>query len=381
MSQSINIRNLQETGTTLKPNSFQKVIILCLEVCLAISIGWLISKLNIGGIAWIFGGIISGIIILQSSRIFFDYSPKPNRSIRKIGLPLVGLSIGCSIAGDNLINVFSRLPVFLGLTILLLLSGTLIGYLYSRLTQVNLLTSLFATVPGGVGVMSAIAADYNRDVTIVSLAQIIRVTSVVLIIPLIARVSTGNLITSVKSTSIDYFIPLQLEQLGLLLLALLLTAIAVYGGLKLKIPTAHFFAAILVGIFFNPALALLTIHIHFIPPPIFNLLGQILLGITIGEYWGEKPNLQPKLIGYSFLSMTMNLTAGFIAAFVAMQFTGWDWITCMLVTAPGGAAEIILVSMALHHNVELVTAGHLIRLIAINSSLPLWVYLFQRFDK
>jgi hypothetical protein len=229
--------------------------------------------------------------------------------------------------------------------------------------------------------MSAIAADYNRDVTIVSLAQIIRVTSVVLIIPLIARVSTGNLITSVKSTSIDYFIPLQLEQLGLLLLALLLTAIAVYGGLKLKIPTAHFFAAILVGIFFNPALALLTIHIHFIPPPIFNLLGQILLGITIGEYWGEKPNLQPKLIGYSFLSMTMNLTAGFIAAFVAMQFTGWDWITCMLVTAPGGAAEIILVSMALHHNVELVTAGHLIRLIAINSSLPLWVYLFQRFDK
>lgn len=41
---------------------------------------------------------------------------------------------------------------------------------------------------------------------------------------------------------------------------------------------------------------------------------------------------------------------------------------------------MILVSLTLHHNVEIVTAGHLVRLIAINSSLPIWVYLFRRID-
>ena len=42
---------------------------------------------------------------------------------------------------------------------------------------------------------------------------------------------------------------------------------------------------------------------------------------------------------------------------------------------------MILVSLALNHNVEIVTTAHLVRLIAINSSLPLWVFLFRRLDE
>jgi uncharacterized protein len=63
---------------------------------------------------------------------------------------------------------------------------------------------------------------------------------------------------------------------------------------------------------------------------------------------------------------------------LASSLTNWDWLTCLLVTAPGGSAEMILVALSLNHNVEIVTAGHLIRLLAINCSLPLWVFLFRR---
>ena len=38
----------------------------------------------------------------------------------------------------------------------------------------------------------------------------------------------------------------------------------------------------------------------------------------------------------------MTLIAGAIAAILAMQLTSWDWLTCLLVTAPGGLAEMIL---------------------------------------
>ena len=81
------------------------------------------------------------------------------------------------------------------------------------------------------------------------------------------------------------------------------------------------------------------------------------------------------------MSVGMTLIAGAIAAILAMQLTSWDWLTCLLVTAPGGSAEMILVSLALNHNVEIVTTGHLVRLIAINSSLPLWLFLFRRLDE
>lgn len=76
----------------------------------------------------------------------------------------------------------------------------------------------------------------------------------------------------------------------------------------------------------------------------------------------------------------MTLIVGAIAAILAMKLTTWDWLTCLLVTAPGGSAEMILVALTLNHHVEIVTTGHIVRLIAINSSLPLWLFLFRRFD-
>ena len=44
---------------------------------------------------------------------------------------------------------------------------------------------MLATVPGGVATMSSIAAEYNRNVSLVAMVQTLRITSVILIIPLI----------------------------------------------------------------------------------------------------------------------------------------------------------------------------------------------------
>ena len=360
----------------------KQLIILGLEMLLALPLGLFLSQFYIGGVTWLFGGIVSGVIVLQSYRIFYNYCPKPNRSARKLGMALVGLNVGFAIAHGNLANVASSAPVFIFLTFFLLLCGTIIGYIYSRLSKTNLLTAMLATVPGGVGPMSAIAADYNRDVTLVALVQALRVTTVVLLIPLVARVLTGtdsNIQTFPVQGALLSFAP---SQLGFLLLALLLGGLGVYLAVIAKIPVGDFFGALMVGIAFNPVVNWLPVlgDVNFIPPPLINLIGQMLLGITIGEYWGDKPTFRIQTIGYTLMSVALTLVAGAIAAIFAMQLTSWDWLTCMLVTAPGGSAEMILVALALDHNVEIVTAGHLMRLVAINSSLPLWVFLFRRLE-
>ncbi|YAF96043.1 MAG: AbrB family transcriptional regulator [Nodularia sp. CChRGM 3473] len=360
----------------------KQLIVLSLEILLALPLGLALAKLHIGGIAWIFGGLASGAVVLQGCRIFYKYSPKPNRNARKVGMALVGLSVGASSSSNNLTSLAAGIPIFIFLTLFLLLSGSCIGYIYSRLSKTNLLTSMLATVPGGVGVMASIAADYDRNVTLVALVQAIRVTSVVLLIPLIARTSVANFLNPqtlpIKNTLVSF----NPSQLGLLLLALVVTGLVVYLAALCKIPAAEFFGALLIGIAFNPLLHWLPFvgDVNFNPPLFIKLLGQLLLGITIGEYWGDKPNLDKKAIGYAFMSVGMTLAAGAIAAMLAMQLTSWDWLTCLLVTAPGGAPEMILVSLALNHNVEIVTTGHLVRLIAINSSLPLWIFLFRHLD-
>jgi uncharacterized protein len=388
MNQSVSVTPRLEEHThenpvvTNKQQLFTKQLtVLVLEMLLALPLGLLLAKFQIGRIAWIFGGIAAGTLVLQGCRIFYQYSPQPNRTARKVGMALVGLTVGASNTHGNLASIASGIPIFIFLTLFLLLSGSGIGYIYARLSKTNLLTAMLATVPGGVGIMAAIAADYNKNVSLVALVQAIRVTSVVVLIPFIARTSAVNYSQPLPTnTAWLNFDPSQLE---LLLLVLLITGLVVYPAILFKIPAGDFFGALLIGIGFNPLLHWLPFvgDISFSPPPIINLLGQMLLGITIGEYWGDKPNFQKRTVAYALVSVGMTLIAGAIAAILAMQLTSWDWLTCLLVTAPGGSAEMILVSLALNHNVEIVTTGHLVRLIAINSSLPLWVFLFRRLDE
>lgn len=387
MNQSLSVapslqEHTHENPVVTKQQLFTKqLIVLVLEMLLALPLGLLLAKFQIGRIAWIFGGIAAGTLVLQGCRIFYQYSPKPNRTARKVGMALVGLTVGASNAHMNLASVASGIPIFIFLTLFLLLSGGCIGYIYSRLSKTNLLTAMLATVPGGVGIMAAIAADYNKNVSLVALVQAIRVTCVVVLIPFIAKTSSNYYPPTLPISSA--LLNLDPSQLELLLLILLITGLVVYPAILFKIPAGDFFGALLIGIGFNPLLHWLPFvgDISFSPPPIINLLGQMLLGITIGEYWGDKPNFTKRTIAYALMSVGMTLVAGAIAAILAMQFTSWDWLTCLLVTAPGGSAEMILVSLALNHNVEIVTTGHLVRLIAINSSLPLWVFLFRRLDK
>ncbi|GAX34256.1 AbrB family transcriptional regulator [Nodularia sp. NIES-3585] len=388
MNQNLSVTPTPESPTHEKQNITKshlsvRLVILSLELLLAIPLGLVLVQLHVGGIAWIFGGLASGAVVLQGCRILYKYYPQPNRNARKVGMALVGLTVGASSSNSDLTSLASGIPIFIFLTLFMLLCGSCIGYLYSRLSQTNLLTSMLATVPGGVGVMSSIAADYNRNVTLVALVQAIRVTTVVLLIPLIARTSVDPVLspqTLPVNVKLQSFDP---SQLGLLFLALVITTLVVYLAGLCKMPAAEFFGALIVGLGFNYLLDWLPVlnDVNFTPPAFIKLLGQLLLGITIGEYWGDKPNIGKRAVGYAFMSVALTLVAGAIAAMLAMQLTSWDWLTCLLVTAPGGAAEMILVSLALNHNVEIVTTGHLVRLIAINSSLPLWIFLFRRLDQ
>ncbi|MEA5572504.1 AbrB family transcriptional regulator [Calothrix sp. UHCC 0171] len=373
-----------ETASVTKLQiSPKKLIILTLELLLAIPLGYILTQFNFGGIAWIFGGIAAGGIIFQSIRILFQYQAKPNRMARKVGMVLVGLAIGFSNAKANFANVAEGIPVYIVLTFFLLISGCGIGYVYSRLSKTNLLTAMLATVPGGVGVMSAIAADYNRNVTLVALVQVIRVTSVVLLIPLIARTGIDTDVVQPYFLSNSPLINLEPSYLGLLGIVFLFVVIAVNFAVRLQIPAADFFAALMVGMSFHSIMNSLPFvsEINFTPPSLSNLIGQMLLGITIGEYWGEKPTFSKRTLIYAIVCAIATLVAGVFASLIAMFLTDWDWLTCLLVTAPGGAAEMILVALSLNHHVEIVTAGHLVRLMAINASLPLWLYLFRRLDK
>ncbi|CCH65442.1 Putative ammonia monooxygenase [Richelia intracellularis HM01] len=150
-----------------------------------------------------------------------------------------------------------------------------IGYIYSRLSKINILTAILATVFGGVGLIAAITADYNRNVGLVNFTQTVRVTSVIILIPLLARVYSSSFLDLPIPQNIDYC-SIQADNLGLLGLMLIVAVICAYVVARLfKIPGSDFFGPLLVAILFNTILNPLPFldYIEFTPPSFIQLIG------------------------------------------------------------------------------------------------------------
>ncbi|NJP11524.1 MAG: AbrB family transcriptional regulator [Leptolyngbyaceae cyanobacterium RU_5_1] len=356
--------------------------IVALELVVAVLIGFGFLALGADGGAWILGGIVAGATVFYVYRSRYNHSAKPKRNARKIGQILVGLTIGFSIQHSNLVSLSTQAPIFVLLTLLLLISGGAIGYLYSRLEKTDLLTAMLSTTPGNIGVMGSIAADYGKNASLVSLVQLMRFTAVTLIMPLIANRSVPTGFDSNQiATNLHWFtlnlLTFDSTYIVWLGSVLVLTTVVIHLGSQLNIPVATFLCSIATGIVFNSIFNLISWvpNVDFSLSPLFNLVGQILLGITIGEYWGTNPNPGKRAIARAAVPVTLTLLAGLVSAAIALLLTPWDWLTCLLVTAPGGSPEMIWIALAFNHDVETVAAGHLVRLIAINASLPALIAL------
>jgi uncharacterized protein len=392
--------------------------VLSAELGFAFVLGWGLTGLRLGGLAWMFAGIFAAGLVFQGCRWCWATTPAPNRRARKVGLALVGLTIGCSISHTDLHGAMTHLPIFGLLAGLLLVGGCSIGYLYAHLRadspsldanlpelvdclepssasapRINYLEALFATVPGGVGIMASLAADYGCNVTQVALVQILRITSVIVLIPLLAGLGSGQGLNPRRLLPQQDLFVLTPQSIALLLLALLFTVGMVKLAQQTRTPAAPFLGGLVAGGLFNPLLMqglqmpILVdwldpvVATNFSPPLWVGYVGQILLGLTIGEYWASHLGQQRLWQGYelaqALLCVGLTLATGFAGAAIAYWLTPWDWLTCLLVTAPGGAPEMILVAMALHLPIETITAGHVVRQLSINSSLPLWLWLAE----
>jgi uncharacterized protein len=357
-------------------------VLLLAELLLATIVGALLTVLGVGGGAWILGGIAAGAIALYIYRSGYHADAQPNKKARKAGQILVGLTIGFSVDRIEPTALLAQLPAFVPLIGFLLLSSVAIGYVYARLEKLDLLTALFAAIPGNIGVMASLAADYGKNTAIVSLVQLLRFTAVTLIVPWLAQVPVPRDLAIVLRPITTQLLSLTGLDLLLLGLVALLTTIAVYSGSKLKIPVATLFCPLLVGLLCASSLQASVAElvfpagsgaIEFQFPPVLSWVGQILLGVTIGEYWAVNPRLENRTIAYALVPASLTVLAGLISAGLAKLLTPWDWLTCLLVTSPGGSPEMILIALVLNHEIQTVTIGHLIRLIAINFSLPLLI--------
>jgi len=362
---------------SIRFNPSLKYTFIATELAIASVVGVVLTVLGLGGAAWILGGMAAGAITTIVYRLSQKHSIQPNRKARKIGQAIVGLAIGLSLQQSYLGTIVAHAPALIGLPFYLMVGSGLIGWLYSRLEKTDLLTALLATTPGNISVMPSLAADYGKNPALVSLVQLLRFTSVICIMPMIANLALAQPPTNRLATFFNQLQTISLRDTLLSVLMLLITGAVVYWGRFLKIPILAFLGAIAVGLAVDslplliPALGPDDLQL----PLVFKLVGQVLLGITIGEYWGISSPLKWGSVIRAFVPVSLMFGITFIAASLIQQMTSWNWLTCLLLAAPGGSPEMIWIAVTLGQDEEVITAGHLLRLILINFSLPFLVAL------
>ena len=93
---------------------------------------------------------------------------------------------------SSLQNVPRYLPAAIGYSASLLVFTLGLAWLFSKICNLDFITSLFATTPGGLTGIAVVAVDVGADPTISVLFNICRIVTVLIAVPVIANFITKH---------------------------------------------------------------------------------------------------------------------------------------------------------------------------------------------
>lgn len=115
----------------------------------------------------------------------FRTPPKRIYDIAQIGM---GAVIGTSFTQESMKVVASLWGPLLMMTVLIISSSLLIGFLFSKIFKLDYVTSLMSVLPGGLSTMIVLAEDFDSDVVTISTLQLARLLTAVMVIPILYSV-------------------------------------------------------------------------------------------------------------------------------------------------------------------------------------------------
>ncbi|EKT3980143.1 AbrB family transcriptional regulator [Klebsiella aerogenes] len=282
--------------------------------------------------------------------------------------------IGCMIARALTPSIFGVLAANWALVLIILLStlaiSALTGWLLVRYSSLPGATGAWGSSPGGASAMVVMAQEYGADVRLVALMQYLRVLFVVGAAVMVVRFALGGEAQEMTQ-QIVWFPPLTFN----LPLTLLLTAVAGWLGLRLRIPSGAMLLPMLAG-----ALAqgegMLLLEL----PEWLLVLAYTALGWTVGLQF----NREIFMLALKTLPQIIAAIVGLIAlcALMALALThllALDFLTAYLATSPGGLDTVAIIAVGTRADMSFIMAMQTLRLFTILLTGPATARLISRY--
>ena len=299
-----------------------------------------------------------GPMVFSAGLALLWRSARVPRITRPIGQMVVASVVGLSFTAESVTALGQLVLPMVLVALLTIVAGFIAAAVLMRLADMDVVAAGLSSIPGGPVEMAALAEHHNVPPAPIALAQTLRISLLVLIIPpVLVAISGGapNAALTVGERSLP----------GMLLLF----ALAVAGGLLfrwLRITSPFFLGAL--G--FNAAATAFALPVSM--PPYWVLAGaQILLGVWLGCMFDRETLARTRAFVLAAIVSTgvlIVLCAGM--AFAIAAVTGIDWHTMILATAPGSVTEMALTAKILNQQVAIVTAFPIVRIFIILPFLP-----------
>ncbi|WP_428512583.1 AbrB family transcriptional regulator [Roseovarius sp.] len=298
--------------------------------------------------------MIGAMVFAACVRLAERPLPVPGQT-RQIGQILVATSVGLSFTPDAVAALGSLLVPMFGTAILTIGLGFLVALFLMRVSRVDVVTAVLASIPMGPVESANLAERYGVRPGPVIFAQTLRIMLLVILIPPAIVAIDGTIKDPVAALS-----RMSWTVSGAVLLAVTgLAGAFLARAVRLANP---FFVGSLGG---AALAAAFSFPITAYPYPVL-VFAQIFLGVWLGAVFDRDllrraRGFIPGAILASLLLIILCAGMGVVLAWI----TGETWQVMLLSTAPGSVTEMALTAKILQDGLAVVTAFHVVRIFII----------------
>ncbi|MGQ9555451.1 MAG: AbrB family transcriptional regulator [Anaerolineae bacterium] len=310
------------------------------------------------------GALVGAILAAGAASLLTRWLREPPSWLRSVARIVLGLTIGVSISTETLAQVARALPAVALMVAAMIAFGVLLARAISRLAHMDLASALCGTTPGGLAAMVALADDLGADAHLVASMQLVRMLSIILLMPILARtvfepVTLTGALAAPRAAPGPYSV-------AALALLLLLGLVAGAVAIRVRLPAGEMLAGLALG-------ALVGQHWLGMDslPAGWQFFAQWIIGAGVGARVTQKmlAEFRPFALAGSLMTVAL-LSAGLAVGLLMRALTGLDLATCVIGSAPGGAEQMVLLAGELGGDVRLVAAMHISRQVVLMVGLP-----------
>ncbi|WP_440652324.1 AbrB family transcriptional regulator [Candidatus Pelagibacter sp. HIMB1542] len=317
-------------------------------------------------LAWFLGPmIITSIAALSGLKIIMP------KIILSFILIILGLHIGNYI-DQNLFNqMFDWIWTSIIMLIYIIICILVVAKYLQKFANYGNKASIFSAAPGALGPLMILAENEKTDLSQVATSHLIRLIIIITVIPFIIVNNTQN-----DVLLNDEFNYLAQNHLNLILL-IVASLFFIFVFEKIRVP-----AALLSGTLFASGLLQITdVATYKLPNETVNFC-LLILGSSVGCRFAEKTVKEIANNSlHSIVATVILVTLGLLASFIATFFVDTNILTLILSFSPGGIYEVAVIAIAFDLDPDFVAFHHIIRLLFILFTVPIFLRVLEKIKK